>query len=115
MQRSLRKGDLVIVIAGGNKSKRPNKGKTGKIQRFVGADRVIVEGINLVTRHRRAAGPNKPAGKLRTEAAIHISDVMYYVDKLKTPVRLRHKMLEDGRKVRGYRDPKTAEFVQIDS
>lgn len=112
----LKRGDTVMVIAGGNKNKRPNKGQVGKIVRFVGKnkDRVIVEGLNLFTKHRRQMGPNKPAGKVREEAGIHISNVMYYAEKLKQPVRLQAKTLEDGRKVRGYLDAKK-EFVQIDA
>ena len=113
---SLKKGDTVMVIAGGNKNSRPNKGKVGKILRFTGAnkDRVIVEGINLITRHQRAKGPNAPAGKVQREGSIHLSNVMYYVEKLKKPVRIKHKVLTGGKKVRGYLNPETKEFVQID-
>ena len=114
-KHSLRKGDLVVVIAGGNSTKRPNKGKTGKILRFIGDERVIVEGLNFVTRHQRQLGPNKPSGKVVKEASIHVSNVMYFVEKLKRPVRLKHKTLSDGRKVRGYTDPKSKEFVQLDA
>lgn len=113
---SLKKGDPVMVIAGGNKETRPNKGKVGKILRFVGKERtrVIVEGINLITRHERAKGPNSPAGKVQREGSIHISNVMYYVEKIKRPVRIKHKVLADGKKVRGYISPESKEFVQID-
>ena len=114
-KHSLKRGDLVMVISGGNEKKRPNKGKTGKIRRFVGDDRVVVEGLNFVTRHQRQAGPNKPAGKIPRESPIHVSNVMFYAEKLKRPVRIKHKVLADGRKVRGYNDPKTREFVQIDA
>jgi large subunit ribosomal protein L24 len=112
-KHTLRKGDLVMVIAGGNSQKRPNKGKTGKILSFVGPERAIVEGVNFVTRHQRQTGPNKPAGKIVKEASIHVSNLMYYVEKLKRPVRLKHKTLDDGKKVRGYFDAKKKEFVQI--
>lgn len=114
-KHSLRKGDVVVVIAGGNSKKRPNIGKTGKILRFVGDERVIVEGLNFVTRHQRQQGPNKPGGKVQKEASIHVSNVMFYVEKLKKPVRIKHKQLADGRKVRGYTDPKSKEFVQLDA
>ena len=109
----LKKGDQVMVLSGGNKTKRPNKGKVGKIVKFVGADRVIVEGVNMVTRHQRQQGPNKPAAKIQKEAAIHVSNVMYYVEKLKRPMRLKHKMLEDGTKVRGFMNPETKTFEEI--
>ena len=113
---AIRRGDTVMIIAGGHKEKRPLKGKIGKILRFTGKnrERVIIEGLNLVTRHRRAAGPNKPAGKIQKEAPIHVSNVMFYAEKIKRPVRIRHKVLSDGKKVRGYIDPKSKEFVQIE-
>lgn len=109
----LKKGDTVMVVAGGNKQTRPNKGKVGKILRFVGEDRVIVEGVNLITRHQRAKGPDKPAGKIQREGTIHLSNVMFYAEKAQRPVRLKHKLLEDGSRVRGYLDPKSKEFVQV--
>ena len=113
---SLKKGDAVMVIAGGNKETRQIKGKVGKILRFAGwkRNRVVVEGVNLITRHQKAKGPNSPAGKVQREGSIHISNVMYYVEKLKKPVRLKHRVLADGKKVRGYISPETKEFVQID-
>lgn len=111
---SLKKGDVVMVISGGNKTKRPIKGQTGKILDIRG-DRVIVEGLNIITRHKRASQPGQPSGKIESEGSIHISNVMYYAEKAKAPVRIVHKKLEDGRKVRGYNDPKKGEFVQIES
>lgn len=116
IQVSLKKGDTVMVITGGNKETRPLKGKIGKIARFVGAnrDRVIIEGLNMVTRHTRQTAPNRPAGKVQKEAPIHVSNVMFYAEKLKRPVRIKHKLLEDGRKVRGFMSPESKEFVQID-
>lgn len=112
---SLKKGDTVMVIAGGNKQKRENKGKIGKIVAFVGEkkDRVVIEGLNFVTRHRKQMGPNQPAGKFPREASVHISNVMFYAEKLKKPVRLKHSFLKDGKKVRGFIDSKTKEFVQV--
>ena len=112
---ALRRGDTVMVIAGGNKKKRVLKGQTGKIVRFTGSkmDRVIVEGLNMITRHQRAAGPDKPAGKVEKEGSIHISNLMYYLEKAKKPVRLQHSFLADGKKVRGYKDPGSGDFVQI--
>ncbi len=112
---SIRRGDTVMVIAGGNKNKRPNKGKVGKVLAFVGRkrDRVVVEGVNLITRHLKQSAPNKPHGRVQREAGIHVSNVMFYVEKLKRPVRLKHKLLSDGSKIRGYLDPKSKEFVQI--
>jgi large subunit ribosomal protein L24 len=68
----------------------------------------------MITRHTRPTTPNKPSGKIQREAAIHVSNVMYYVEKLKRGVRLRVKTLADGKKVRGYIDLKTKNFVQLE-
>lgn len=113
----LRKGDTVMVIAGGNKTKRPNRGQVGKILRFVGTnrERVVVEGINMITRHERAKSAEKPSAKVQREGSIHVSNVMYYAEKIKRPVRLKVQRLADNRRVRGYTDPKTKEFVAVDA
>ena len=117
---ALKKGDTVMVISGGHKTKRPNKGKIGKILGFTGkkGDRVLVQGINLIKRHQKETMPGKPHGIIQKEAGIHVSNVMYYVEKLKKPVRLKHSFLalENGKKkkVRGFINPETKQFEQVD-
>lgn len=114
VRTSLKRGDTVMVISGGNKKTRPIKGRTGKIVRFVdGGARAVVEGLNMVTRHQKAKGPGKPAGKVAMEAPINVARLMFYAEKIKRPVRLASQKLADGSKVRGYRDPSSGEFVQI--
>ena len=112
---ALRKGDMVLVIAGGNSHKRPVKGQVGKILRFAGASRqrVVLEGLNMMVRHQRQTSPGKPHGKIQKEASLHLSNVMYYVEKIKKPAQLRKRILADGTRVRGYLHPETGEFVQI--
>ena len=116
VQSRLRVGDPVMVISGGNKKKRPNIGKVGKLIRFCGEsnERVIVEGVNFETKHTRAQGPGKASGRIQREGSIHISNVMFYAEKLKKPVRLAVRTLEDGSKVRGYIDPQSKKFEQIE-
>ena len=113
----LKSGDTVMVVSGGNKNKRPNKGQVGKLLRFIGAkkDRVVVEGLNMHTKHKRATQPGESSGKIQLEAPVHISNVMYYAEKIEKPVKLKYQALEDGRKVRGYMDPSSGDFVQIDA
>jgi large subunit ribosomal protein L24 len=113
---ALKKGDLVMVIAGGNKDKRPIKGQVAKIKAIVGDrnERVVLEGLNLFTKHKKAQAPGQEGGKIQVERPMHISNVMYYVEKLKKPVRLVKSTLADGKKVRGYKDPSSKKFVQID-
>lgn len=115
VKTNLRRGDMVMVVSGGNKKTRPLKGQVGKIIRFVGKDRskAVVEGLNMITRHQRAKGPGQPAARVSKEAPMAVSRLMYYVEKIKKPVRLCHNVLADGKKVRGYKDPETGSFVQI--
>ena len=80
--KRLRKNDLVVVIAG------KNLGKTGRVKRLVGEDRVIVENINKVKIHKKAK-QDSPAGIEETESAIHISNVMHVDPKTKERCRVR--------------------------
>jgi large subunit ribosomal protein L24 len=116
MVTSLRTGDPVIVLVGGNKKKgKIVKGQTGKILRLLPKrNRVVVEGVNYIKRHKRATSPNEPSGIIQKEGSVHISNVMYYVEELKRPVRIKFKKLDDGRKVRGYLHPESKKFEQID-
>jgi len=113
----LRRGDPVMVIAGGNKSKRPIKGQVSKIKAIVGdkCDRVVLEGLNIFIRHKKAQAPGEEGGKVQVEVPVHVSNVMYYVEKLKRPVRLVKGISADGKRVRGYKDPETKKFVELDA
>ena len=113
---SLRKGDVVMVIAGGNKEAgKVMKGQTGSILRLLPKrNRVVVEGVNIIKKHKKARTSTDSAGIIQKEGPIHISNVMYYSADLKRPVRIKFKRLEDGRKVRGFLNPKTSNFEQID-
>lgn len=112
-RRDIRCGDLVMVIAGGSGDKRANKGKVGKVLRFVGEERVVVEGLNFIAKHVRPSQPGKPSGKVVVEGSIHLSNVMYFVESLGRPVRVKHSVRSDGTKVRGYNHPETKQFVQV--
>lgn len=111
----LKVGDSVMVIAGGNKNKRPIKGQVGKIKSFTGRkkDRVVIEGLNMITKHQKQTSPQSQSAKISLEGSMHISNVLYYVEKEKRPVRLKFNFLEDGTKVRGYVSKETNEFVQL--
>lgn len=90
----IKTGDTVIVIAG------KDKGKTGKVlQAIPKKDRVIVEGINIVTKHMKMQGPNQPGGIQKAEAPIHVSNVMYYDSDSKKGTRIRYEM-DGDKKVR---------------
>lgn len=91
----VKSGDTVLVIAG------KDKGKKGKILKvFPKENRVIVEGVNMLTKHKKAQGPTSPGGIVKTEGTINASNVMYYCEKDKTGVRVGRSILSDGKKVR---------------
>ncbi len=94
MQR-IKKDDEVVVIAG------KNKGAHGKVLSvLVDDDRVIVQGVNIVTKHVKPSRETPQGGIQKREAAIHISNVMLADPKSGDPTRVRFKTLESGTKVR---------------
>jgi large subunit ribosomal protein L24 len=95
MSARIRKGDTVIVISG------KDAGKTGKVARILPeADRVVVEGINLVKRHQRPTPRNPSGGIVEREQPIHASKVMPVDPKTGKGTRVRFKTLENGNKIR---------------
>lgn len=87
----IKKGDTVKVIAG------KARGKTGKVLRVdTEKQRVVVERLNMVKRHRRPT-PQNPQGTLEREAPMHISNVMYRCSRCNDGVRLGIKRVEGGR------------------
>ena len=96
----IKKGDQVQVIAGAD------KGVTGKvIQVLTENDRVIVEGVNRVKKHTRAAqsGGAETGGIITVEAAIHISNVQLWNPVAKKGDRVGIRTLADGRRVRFFK------------
>ena len=93
----IKKGDQVIVIAG------KDKGKTGRVLKVLPAvDRVVVEGVQRVTKHVKAGQSAQGArtGGIETvEAPIHVSNVAIVDPKSKKPTRVGFRE-EDGKKVR---------------
>jgi len=91
----LKRGDMVQVIAG------KDVDRTGRILQIDRAkNRVIVEGLNMQTKHQKSNRTNQTGGITRREAALHTSNVMY-LHKGK-PTRLGYKLEiteKDGKKV----------------
>jgi large subunit ribosomal protein L24 len=93
MARHVRKGDTVIVTSGSH------RGKTGRIREILTKkDRVIVEGVNMVTKHQKPTRLNPQGGVITKEASIHISNVSPVVDG--KPSRVRFTSKANGQKVR---------------
>ena len=88
----IKKGDTVKVIAG------KDKGKEGKVLAVnVKDNTVIVEGINMVTKHTKPSAANQAGGITTKEAALHISNVMLVVDGKATRVGFQ---MDGDKKVR---------------
>ena len=86
--------DKVVVITG------KYKGKTGKVVKTnQSKEQVIVEKINMVTRHVRKT-PRAPGNKVKKEAPLHISNVMLLCPKTNKPSRIGYRLLKDGKKER---------------
>lgn len=92
----IRTGDNVMVIAG------KEKGKTGRVERQVsGQDRLVVEGVNMVTRHMKPRPGVSQSGKIQKEAPIHASNVVLICNKCNEPTKPKIIFLETGSRVRG--------------
>jgi len=89
--RRLRKDDTVMVIAG------RERGKTGKVLRVLAdRDRVIIERVNLVKRHVKPRGVQRPGGIQEKEASIHLSNVLPMCGRCNKPTRVGSRRLADG-------------------
>jgi large subunit ribosomal protein L24 len=98
MQR-IKKGDEVVVLAG------RDKGKRGTVVRRIDADYLVVEGVNRVKKHQRP-NPMKgiTGGIVDKDLPIHISNVGLFNPATKKADRVGVKTLQDGRKVRVFKD-----------
>ena len=92
---SIRKGDTVVVNSGDDKGK---KGKVLEVSR--GEGKVIVEGVNVVTKHVKPRRQGEEGGLIKTEGAFYASKVNVYCSKCDKGVRVGYKTLEDGTKAR---------------
>ena len=89
----IKKGDRVVVLSG------KDKGKTGEVTKSFPKDgKVIVSGVNVSTRHRKASQTNPQGGLERVEAPMHVSKVAIATADGK-PTRVRFEV-QDGKKVR---------------
>ena len=90
----IKKGDKVVVLAG------KDKGQTGTVAKVIPADgKVVVEGVNVMTRHRKPSQANPQGGIDRVAAPMAISNVAVADHKDGKPTRVRFET-KDGKKVR---------------
>ena len=95
---NIKKGDLVQVITGASQDRGGDKGKQGRVIEIqVDKNRVIVEGVNFVTKHVRVGQTQRgtKTGGIETfEAPIHISNVAIVDPSTKKPTRVGHRVEE---------------------
>ena len=90
----IKKDDTVVVIAG------KDKGKKGKVLKAMPKNsRVIVEGVNMQTKHQKPSAQAQQGGIIQIEGSIDVSNVMAWDNKTKAPTRVGYK-IENGKKVR---------------
>ena len=89
----IKKNDVVMVITG------KDKGKKGKVLKAIPKEnRVIVEGINMQTKHQKQTRKIKAEIK-HQEGPVHVSNVMYFDKKTNAATRIGYK-IENGKKIR---------------
>ena len=93
--KRIKKGDNVVITAG------KDKGTKGEVLAvFPQADKVLVSGVNMITKHIKPSQTNPQGGRVRKEAPIHQSNVMMADPQSGGPTRVRINTLADGRRVR---------------
>lgn len=93
---NIKKGDSVVVIAGDDKDlKKPRT----VLSVIVDKGRVVVEGVNIVTKHTKPSAGNTKGGIVKKEAPINISNVMLWDAKTGGPSKVK-RTRENGKLVR---------------
>lgn len=93
----VKKDDTVVLLTGNEKY----RGKTGKVLEVSPKEgKVIVEGINIVSKHVKPHKAGDPSGIIKTEAAVYASKVQVVCPKCNKPTRVGTKIYADGKKDR---------------
>lgn len=101
----IKTNDVVQVIAG------KEKGKKGRVLRLdLQRNRVVVEGLNLVKRHRRPTALDPQGGITEKEASLHVSNVLLYSEKLGRGVRVAYRFEGQGGEYHSTRSAALASF-----
>lgn len=95
---NIKTGDTVMIMTG---DKKDNRGKTGKVLEVSPKEgKVIVEGLNMVTKHVKPRKAGDPSGIIKAESAIYACKVQVVCPNCKKPTRIGHVIEEDGSKHR---------------
>ncbi len=93
---NIKKGDQVVVIAGDDKNRSTPREVLAVIPE---KSRVLVKGVNIVTKHEKPTAQNPKGGIVKEEAPINISNIMLWDAKAKAAVRVKRDVKE-GKTVR---------------
>lgn len=97
---NIKKGDQVVVIAGNDKDlTNPRPVLAVNIEK----GRVIVEGVNIKTKHQKPSSQNPQGAIVKQEASIHISNVMLWDPNAKAPSKVKREKNSDGKSVRVFK------------
>ncbi len=108
---NIKQGDTVLIITG------KDKGKEGTVSRAMPqANKVIVEGLNVVKKHIRPQGQTRQGGVIEKAMPLHVSNVMLKCTECGQPTRVGHERrpLGDDKKVRSVRVCKKCEKIIAD-
>jgi len=90
----IKKGDTAVVIAG------KEKGKKAKVLTVLPSEnKVVLEGVNMLTKHKKPRNQTTPGGIIKQEGPLNLSNVMVVCGKCDKATRVGHR-IEDGSKVR---------------
>ena len=93
MSLNIKKGDTVVVLTG------KDSGKKGKVLEVnPSAERVVVEGVNVATKHKKPRNQKDIGGIVKKEAPIHVSNVMVVCPKCNKATRTGNAKVADGDK-----------------
>lgn len=91
----IKKGDKVKILAG------KDRGKTGAVTRVLPeAGRIVVEGINMLTKHQRPRREGEKGTKIKFAAPLNVSNAILICPKCGKTTRAGHSQEEGGRKMR---------------
>ncbi|MFQ6130842.1 MAG: 50S ribosomal protein L24 [Armatimonadota bacterium] len=90
----VRKGDTVIVIAGKDRSYQDRRRQGTVIEAYPKTGRIVVEGINMQTKHQRPTQKAPQGGRVQRPGPIHSSNVMLVCPQCNQPTRVRRRQRE---------------------
>jgi large subunit ribosomal protein L24 len=93
---NIKKGDKVVIITGDDKDLKKSR---KVLEVFPDESRVLVEGVNIVTKHTKPSAQNTKGGIVKMEAPVHISNVLLWDNKSGGPSKVK-RTRENGKLIR---------------